>query len=83
MMKLGQNMKAVEFTGTITKEGQISLPPELSGEVPAGEQLHVVLMWEGSDSDDAWRSAGRQRFEGAYCPEDVVYEQLLDDAEHG
>jgi hypothetical protein len=69
-------MKAVEFAGTMTQEGQISLPPEVAEEVPAGERLRVVVMWEPSGSDEAWRSAGRRRFEAAYGPEDDVYEQL-------
>jgi hypothetical protein len=73
-------MKAVEFESSITQEGTITLPPELTAEVPVGEQLRVVVMWEPSGSDAAWRSAGRQRFEAAYCPEDAVYEQLIDDA---
>ena len=54
-------MKAVEFASTMTQEGQISLPPEVAGEVPAGEQLRVVIMWEPSGSDEAWLSAGRRR----------------------
>src|SRR5260370_32459893 len=44
-------------------------------EIPAGEQLRVVVMWEPSNSDSAWRTAGRQRFEAAYSAEDAVYER--------
>ena len=73
-------MKAVEFESSVTQEGTITLPPELTAEVPVGEQLRVVVMWEPSGSDAAWRLAGRRRFEAAYCAEDAVYEQLIDDA---
>jgi hypothetical protein len=48
-------MKAVEFESRITREGTIALPPELTAEVPVGEQLRVVVMWEPSASDAAWR----------------------------
>ena len=72
-------MKAVEFESTITREGQIALPPEVAREIPAGEQLRVVVMWEPAGQDSEWLSAGRRRFEAAYCPEDAVYEQLIDD----
>jgi len=72
-------MKAVEFESTITPGGQIALPADVLGEIPAGEQLRVVIMWGPSNSDFAWRSAGLQRFESAYCPEDAVYEKLIDD----
>ena len=64
-------MRAVEFESTITPGGQIALPP--------GEQLRIVVMWEPSNLDLAWRTAGRQRFEAAFCLEDAVYEQLIDD----
>jgi hypothetical protein len=73
-------MRAVEFDSAITPNGQIALPPDVAGEIPPGEQLRVVVMWGPSDSDLAWRMAGRQRFEAAYSPEDAVYEQLIDDA---
>lgn len=73
-------MKAVQFKSTVTPGGQIALPPEVASEIPSGEQLQVVIMWEPPDLDSAWRATGRQRFEAAYAPEDSVYEQLIDDA---
>jgi hypothetical protein len=73
-------MKAVEFESTVAPGGQIFLPPDVASEIPPGEQLRVVVMWEASDSDLAWRTAGRQRFEAAYSPEDAVYEHLMDDS---
>ena len=72
-------MRAIEFDGTIMPGGQIALPPEIAARIPAGEHLRVVVMWEPSGEDSAWRSSGRERFESAYCPEDAVYEQLIDD----
>jgi hypothetical protein len=71
-------MKAVEFESTIAPSGQLALPPEIANEIPAGERLHVVVMWGPSDFDLTWRDAGRRRFEAAYSPDDAVYEQLLD-----
>ena len=71
-------MKAVEFESTISPGGQIALPPEIAIEIPPGEPLRVVVMWEPSNLDLAWRTAGRQRFEAAYSPEDGVYDQLID-----
>jgi len=73
-------MRALEFDSTITPSGQIALPPEVARAIPAGEQLRVVVMWEPSDLDLEWRGAGRRAFEAAYCPEDAVYEQLIDDS---
>jgi hypothetical protein len=73
-------MRAVEFESIVTPSGEIALPPEVAVEIPAGEQLRVVVMWEPGDTDSAWRSASRQCFEAAYSPEDAVYDQLIDDA---
>jgi hypothetical protein len=73
-------MKAVEFETTMTQEGKIALPAEFLGDVPAGQQLKVVVMWEAGSVDSAWRATGRLKFEEAYCAEDVVYEQLIHDA---
>ena len=72
-------MKAVEFEGVMTPGGQIVLPPDVVCEIPAGEQIRVVLLWNPSNLDSGWQTAGRQRFEAAYCPEDAVYERLIDD----
>jgi hypothetical protein len=72
-------MKAVEFEGSVTPDGKIALPPEVAAEIPMGEQLRVVVMWEPSNSVSAWHAEARKNFEAAYCPEDSVYEQLIDD----
>ena len=73
-------MKAVEFQGTVTPNGQIAVPAEIAGQLPPGEPLHIVLRWDAAvDEDDVWRTQGRQRFEAAYAPEDDVYNQLMDE----
>jgi hypothetical protein len=72
-------MKAVEFECTVTSDGQIALRAEIAQQLPPGGSLHVVLRWDAADEDDAWRAQGRERFEGAYVPEDAVYEQLMDE----
>ena len=73
-------MKTVEFEGTVAPNGQIAVPPDVARQIPAGEPVHIVVLWETSHLDADWRDAGRQRFEAAYAPEDSVYEQLIDDA---
>lgn len=70
-------MKAVEFEATMSEGGAIVLPAEFLGEIPAGQQLKVVVMWEAGSADAAWRAAGRLRFEEAYSAEDVIYDQLI------
>jgi hypothetical protein len=71
-------MKAVEFEGTVTPNGQIAIPAGIVGRLPAGESLHVVIQWD-ADEDAIWRAEGRKQFEAAYVPEDAVYEKLMDE----
>jgi hypothetical protein len=72
-------MKAVEFETTMNPHGQIALPPEFAHDIPTGQQHRVVVMWEAFSDDSAWREAGQRRFEDAYCEEDAVYENLMND----
>jgi hypothetical protein len=70
-------MKAFEFEATMSQGGEIVLPAEVLGQIPAGEQLKVVVMWKAESVDAAWRAAGRLRFEEAYSAEDSIYDQLI------
>lgn len=72
-------MRAIEFEATMSQRGEIALPVELLGEIPTGQQLKVVVMWEAGSVDTAWRAAGRLRFEEAYGAGDDVYEQLINE----
>ena len=70
-------MRAVEFETTMKSNGQILLPADLAGNIPSGELVRVVVMWDTSSTDAAWRDAGRRKFEEAYCAADALYEQLV------
>lgn len=73
-------MKAIEFEGTVTPNGEIAVPAEIAGQLTPGKPLHVVLLWDmAADEDDGWRTQGRLRFEAAYAPEDSVYDHLMDE----
>lgn len=72
-------MKAAEFEATLTEGGGIAPPADYADDIPAGQQVKVVVTWETGAVDNAWQRAGRVRFEEAYCAEDAVYEQLIDE----
>lgn len=72
-------MKALEFEAEMSQGGEIVLPAELIGEIPAGQHLKVVVMWDAGSVDAAWRGAGRLKFEEAYGTGDIVYDQLVDE----
>jgi hypothetical protein len=76
-------MKTADFRGEITLSGQIAVPPEIASQVPPGERVAVVLAWGVSEEENAWREAGRSRFESAYALDDSVYEQLIHDTSTG
>ena len=73
-------MRAIQFESRLAPGGQIALPPEIASEIPAGEQIRIVVMWDPGDVDETWRKIGQQSFRAAYAPEDSVYEQLIDDS---
>jgi hypothetical protein len=64
-------MRAADFKGKLTPNGQIAVPP--------GEQIDVVPQWGISEDDAAWRVAGRRRIEAAYAADDSIYESLIHD----
>jgi hypothetical protein len=72
-------MKIADFRGEITLNGQILVPPEIVAQIPPGEKIIVALSWGASEEENAWREAGRRRFDSAYVAEDSVYEQLIHD----
>jgi hypothetical protein len=75
----GMDMKTADFRGELAPDGRIAVPPEIASQVPPGAQIQVVLQWEISEDDTAWRTAGRMKFEAAYADDDSIYEQLIYD----
>jgi hypothetical protein len=73
-------MKTVDFNAQVTDSGQISVPPEITAQVPRGQTIQVVLHWGVLEEDALWRAAGRRQFEAAYADDDSIYEALIDDA---
>ena len=74
-------MKTIEFDTQLTTSDQIPVPADVAGQLPAGSNVRVILLWDADkDEDDDWRRLSLERFAGAYAAEDSVYEQLADDA---
>jgi hypothetical protein len=68
-------MKSADFQSEIAPNGQIAVPPEIAAQIPPGEKIDVLLVWDISDQE-AWRVTARRRFEAAYAADDSVYEEL-------
>ena len=71
-------MKALEFEGRLFPDDRMEMPDEIARQIPAGSDVRVILLWEDGEQDH-WRTLSRQRFAGAYAPEDSVYENLIDE----
>ena len=74
-------MRTADFRAKLAPNGQITVPPDVASQLPAGEKIQVILQWDASE-DEAWRSAGRRVFESAYSKDDSVYELLADQDSH-
>jgi hypothetical protein len=72
-------MKTADFRCELTPDGQIAVPPEIASLVPPGEPIQVLLQWNISIDDVAWRAVGRRQFENSYADDDSVYELLIHD----
>jgi hypothetical protein len=53
---------------------QIELPPEVAQQIPEGSPVRVILLFD-SGEDESWRQLSLERFAGAYCEGDSVYEK--------
>lgn len=76
----GTSYECYRIEGMVNSGGEIAIPREIAAQIPAGEHVRVVVMWQPSSGDPDWQRAGRRSFESAYCTEDAVYEQLVDDS---
>ena len=65
----------IEFKAALLPNGQIALPTDIAGQIPAGQELQVVLAWE-TPVDADFRTLGKKLHEAAYAPEDSVYDSL-------
>ncbi len=67
-----------EFTAALSPNGQIAVPSDVAGQIPAGKELHVLLTWEAlADTSSSYRALGRKLEEANYASsEDSVYDSL-------
>jgi hypothetical protein len=68
-----------EFKAAVSQNGQITVPSDVAGQVPAGAELHVVLTWDASVESSSYRALGRKLQEAssyAVSAEETVYDSL-------
>ena len=72
-------MNAIEFAGQIGAGGTITVPSEIAAQVPEGSSIKVIVMWDASEDEDAWRALSMEGLARSYAPEDEIYERLVDE----
>jgi hypothetical protein len=63
-------MQAIEFDTNMLPGGQVALPAYYANEIPAGQSVRIIVMWEPQP---------RRPVEENFDPEDTVDEELLKD----
>jgi len=74
-------MKAYEFAGEVTTEGQLKLPEFALAQLAGHQAVRViVLVHESSDEEtqveESWNSLTSEQFLAGYSSEDDVYDSL-------
>jgi hypothetical protein len=67
-----------EFKAAVSPNGQIAVPSDIAGQIPAGKDLHVVLTLETpADTSSSYQALGRKLREASYASsEDSVYDSF-------
>lgn len=68
-----------EFQAVVSQNGQLTLPADIAGQIPAGKELHVLITWESPmDPESSYRALGRKLQEApSYATTDeTVYDSL-------
>jgi hypothetical protein len=73
-------MKAYEFAGEVTADGQLKIPEAALSQLAGRQQAVrvIVLVQEPSEAEaeDAWKTLATNQFLAGYSPEDAIYDAL-------
>jgi hypothetical protein len=67
-----------EFKAAVSAGGQLTLPSDVAGQIPAGKELHVLLTWETPADNNSYRALGEKLQEASSyaATEETVYDSL-------
>jgi uncharacterized membrane protein len=73
-------MKAYEFAGEVTADGQLKIPgaalSQLAGHQQAVRVIVLVQEPPEAEAEDAWKTLATNQFLAGYSPEDAIYDAL-------
>ena len=70
-------MKAYEFPGKITADGQLDIPAGFSEQLPRGQEIRVLLLVpETAEDPSIWARLTAEQFLAGYSDADGLYDRL-------
>ncbi len=67
-------MQAYEFTATITPDGKVEIPADLSAKLPHDRPIHIIALVADED-EAAWQRLAAEQFLAGYAEADAIYDQ--------
>ena len=69
-------MNAVEFTTELTGAAMLTIPQEISAQLPKTGRARIIVLPEELTDDAEWRRASYAQFLRDDPPEDAIYDAL-------
>jgi hypothetical protein len=69
-------MKAVEFQSELRPDQTLSVPTSVSGQIPRGRTLRVLVLVPEDTEDQAWEQLAAAEFGMGYADGDAIYDHL-------
>jgi hypothetical protein len=69
-------MKAIEFQSQLNPDHTITIPASLSGAIPIGQTVRVLVLLPDNDTESEWEQQAAEEFGRGYADTDAIYDQL-------
>jgi hypothetical protein len=73
------NMKAIEFIGKVTTDGEIELPDTVVKQLPLDQNFRVIILInEAKEKAEqvAWSNLTKDHFLAGYSDKDAIYDKI-------
>jgi hypothetical protein len=69
-------MNAFEFRAQLNENRTLTVPSDVADQVPPGETVRVVILWQRSDDEADWQRLTAEQFLEGYAESDAIYDEL-------
>jgi hypothetical protein len=73
------NIKAIEFIGKVSNEGEIELPDTIVKQLPPDQNFRVIILInEAKENEEhaAWSNLTKDQFLSGYSDKDAIYDKI-------